>query len=168
MSMQVKLRAIEPEDLDYLYRIENDNELWKVGVTNVPYSRSALADYICTCTSDIYQDRQVRLMVESDKGETIGIVDIVDFNPQHRRAEIGLVIDSGHRGKGYGEAAMRKLMRYAHDVLHLHQLYALISIDNNDSIHLFEKLAFQRGSLLKEWLFDGDKYHDALVMQSFL
>ena len=31
----MKLRAIEPEDLDLLYQIENDQSLWKVGATNV-------------------------------------------------------------------------------------------------------------------------------------
>jgi hypothetical protein len=33
----VKLRALEPEDLDTLYRIENDNDLWNVGRDHVPY-----------------------------------------------------------------------------------------------------------------------------------
>ena len=35
----IRLRAIEPEDLDLLYLIENDTRLWNVGTTNVPYSR---------------------------------------------------------------------------------------------------------------------------------
>ena len=35
----IHLRALEPEDLDMLYQIENNRELWSVGVTNVPYSR---------------------------------------------------------------------------------------------------------------------------------
>ena len=29
---KVHLRAIEPEDLDMLYRIENDVKLWNVGI----------------------------------------------------------------------------------------------------------------------------------------
>ena len=39
---KVRLRAIEPEDLDTLYKIENDRTLWGIGPTNVPYSRFAL------------------------------------------------------------------------------------------------------------------------------
>ena len=41
---QVHLRAIEPEDLDLLYRIENDQTLWHLGTTNVHYSRYTLHD----------------------------------------------------------------------------------------------------------------------------
>ena len=32
----VRLRAMEPEDLDFLYAMENDKEVWDVGCTNVP------------------------------------------------------------------------------------------------------------------------------------
>ena len=38
----VELRAMEPEDLDTLYTIENDKSMWDVGTTNVPYSKFVL------------------------------------------------------------------------------------------------------------------------------
>ena len=84
----VNLRAIEPEDLDVLYQIENDEALWDVGITNVPYSRYTLHDYIAQSAGDIYTDRQVRLMIENEQRQTVGIVDIVNFQPQHLRAEV--------------------------------------------------------------------------------
>ena len=43
-SNKVRLRAMEPEDLDLLYEIENDIETWHVGAGNVPYSRYLLHD----------------------------------------------------------------------------------------------------------------------------
>ena len=55
----MKLRAVEPEDLDLLYQIENDQSLWLVGATNVPYSRYTLHDYIANSSDDIYADSQV-------------------------------------------------------------------------------------------------------------
>ena len=63
--MEVKLRAMEPEDLELLYHIENNRDLWKVGATNVPYSRYVLRDYIARATGDIYTDRQVRQIIEN-------------------------------------------------------------------------------------------------------
>ena len=27
----IRLRALEPEDLDFLYQIENDDQLWETG-----------------------------------------------------------------------------------------------------------------------------------------
>ena len=67
----VRLRAIEPEDLDLLYQIENNQQLWNVGATNVPYSRYTLHDYIASSSDDIFSDRQVRLIVENEENQTV-------------------------------------------------------------------------------------------------
>ncbi len=164
----VRLRAMEPEDLDMLYRIENDKTLWNVGTTNVPYSRYALHDYMANVSNDIYVDRQLRLIVENGDGETVGIVDLVDFDPQHRRAEIGIVIANKYRCRGYATEALGLLAEYAVSVLHLHQLYVVVDAYNEPSVALFSKLGYSTVSLIKDWLFDGKKYHDALLMQTFL
>ena len=72
---EIRLRALEPEDLDVLYAIENDLDLWSVGYTTVPYSRYLLHDYIANSQCDIYADRQMRLMAETtDGGEVVWIV----------------------------------------------------------------------------------------------
>ena len=122
----VVLRAMEPEDLDLLYQIENDTKLWNIGLTNVPYSRYVLHDYIATSSGDIYTDKQVRLIIENEEHQTIGLVDIMNFNPQNRRAEMGIVVQEAFRQKGYGKDVIQKVMRYAKEVLHLHQLYVVV------------------------------------------
>lgn len=164
----VRLRAIEPEDLDMLYGIENDTKLWNVSVTSVPYSRYTLYDYIANSKNDIYSDRQVRMMVENGGGEVVGIVDLINFDPKHLRAEIGIVIKREYRNRGYAQAAIGEICDYALNVLHLHQLYALVNRDNPHSLKLFEKTGFSVSSELKDWLFDGKNYHNAVLMQLFL
>ena len=79
---------MEPEDLDLLYRIENDPGLWGVGATNVPYSRYVLHDYIANAAGDIYTDHEVRLIIENRVGETVGIIDITNFDAKNQRAEV--------------------------------------------------------------------------------
>ena len=163
----VHLRAIEPEDLDLLYRIENDVNLWNVGITNVPYSRYALHDYIANASGDIYTDHQVRMIIENEKNEVVGIADIVNFDPGNRKAEIGLVIEQPFRGRGYGFSVMKELEKYALDVLHLHQLYAVIDARNKTCLQLFRQLGYRESNSMKDWLFDGREYHDAVMMQTF-
>ena len=159
---------MEPEDLDMLYHIENDMQLWNVGATNVPYSRYALHEYIASATGDIYNDRQVRLMVENVEGCVVGIVDIVNFDPRHLRAEVGIVIEGRYRRQGYAWAALRRMADYSLSVLHLHQLYALVDEENEASVGLFLKMGFRQGGILEDWLFDGRKYKKALLLQLFL
>ena len=164
----VRLRAMEPEDLDALYRIENDRDVWDVGENNVPYSRYILHDYIANASADIYADKQVRMVVENEKGQLVGVADVVNFCPSHARAEVSIVICREHRKKGYARAAIRQIMEYALRTLHLHQLYAVVREDNMPSLNLFSSLGFKSKMVLEDWLFDGKDYRNAVVMQFFL
>lgn len=164
----VFLRAMEPEDLDLLYRIENDEELWCVGSTNVPYSRYLLHDFIAESKGDIYADRQVRLVVENECHEVVGMADIVNFEPKHLRAEVGIVILQSQRRHGYASSALQCLHDYVGATLHLHQLYAVVAADNEASLSLFRHAGYQASMQLKEWLYDGTSYVDGVVMQKIL
>ena len=162
---EIRLRALEPEDLDLLYKIENDMTLWNVGATNVPYSRYTLHDYIATASNDIYVDRQVRMMVENLSGETVGIVDLVNFDPNNCRAEVGLIILNAFRRQGYGSSALTAIADYALHTLHLHQLFAYVDAKNEASLKLFRKQGYRSSSTISDWRYDGREYHDAVLMQ---
>lgn len=165
---EVHLRALEPEDLELLYKVENDMSLWSVGTTNAPYSRFALSEYITSATGDIFTDHQVRMMICDDAGHTVGIVDLMNFNVQHRRAEVGIVIFEQFRNRGFGLAAMKHVFRYAHAILHIHKLYALVGADNIYSCRLFEAVGFSQEGMLHDWLFDGDKYQNVIIYQKLM
>jgi diamine N-acetyltransferase len=161
----IHLRAIEPEDLDLLYRIENDVKLWNVGTSNVPYSRYTLHDYVAHASADIYTDRQVRMMVENEQHEIVGIVDVVNFDPSNCRAEVGLIILNEYRRQGYGSRTLEAVADYALNVLHLHQLFAYIDDTNEASLGLFQKMGYEISATIKDWLYDGKKYRAAVLAQ---
>ena len=164
----ITLRPMEPEDLDTLYNIENDMELWSVGYTTVPYSRYLLHDYIAHSTCDIYADRQVRLMAEDERGRVVGVVDLSGYEPLHNRAEIGLVIVKEFRDKGYGRRIVDTMIKYSQHVVRLHQLYAVVSPENKAAVAMFKAAGFVVSNKLKDWLFDGKNYEEALFMQLFM
>jgi len=164
----VNLRAMEPEDLDMLYRIENDIQLWDVGSTSVPYSRYTLHDYIANSANDIYTDRQVRLVIEDADKNPVGLADLTNFDPRHNRAEVGIVIDRLHRRCGYARAALGLIHRYGFHTLHLHQLYAIVASDNKPALALFQSLDYKHTATLDDWLYDGKNYGAAYVMQILL
>ena len=162
---RIRLRALEPEDLDELYQIENDRRLWDVGLTNVPYSRFALHEYIANSANDIYADKQLRLIIETEGKSVAGIVDMCNYDPRHNRAEVGIVIKSSFRNQGMAHEALEELHRYAGEVLGIYQLYAVVSDTNEHSLHLFKSLGYQHTATLKQWLCSGDDYQDALLLQ---
>ena len=63
---KVVLRALEPEDVELLYGWENDSDLWQVSNTLAPFSKYVLTQFIESQMQDIYQTRQMRLVIESN------------------------------------------------------------------------------------------------------
>ena len=165
---KVRLRAMEPEDIEYLYYMENDTSIWNVGVTNVPYSRYLLAEYIKSSSGDIYTDKQVRLMVENESGKLIGMVDLVNFSPAHLRAELGIVIQEAYRRQGYATAVLREIIAYGKKVVRLHQIYAIVPATNEKCVRMLEQVGFQKSMELKDWLQEGKSYLPAYLLQIFL
>ena len=127
-----------------------------------------LIDYITSASADIYADRQMRLIIENGQHETVGMVDLINFDPRHLRAEIGIVIKDEVRGKGYAQEAIRQLLVYSKEILHLHQLYAIVSTKNEKAVKMLHSVGFEGSKMLKEWLFEGDFYVDAYLFQCFL
>ncbi len=164
----IRLRALEPEDLDLLYTIENDRALWAVGCATTPYSRYLLHDYLANATGDIYVDKQVRMVIEDQEHQAIGLVDLFNFSPQHLRAEVGIVIQQPFRNNGYANMALQALCDYSRNILHLHQLYAIVADDNEAALQMFRQSSFTFSSELKEWIYNGEKYQNAYLLQTFL
>ena len=162
----VRLRALEPEDLEYLFTLENDTDIWEISGTLTPYSRSVLREYLQRAHQDIYQARQLRMAICTQKESPVGLIDLYDFDPRHLRAGIGIVISqSENRNQGFGAEAISLLCEYAFSVLDLHQLYAGVSADNTRSIHLFEKLGFRQNGVRQDWLRTASGFKDELFFQ---
>lgn len=162
----VALRAIEPTDLDVLTSWENDTSLWEIGCTLAPYSRKRLWDYIENYQPDIYIARQLRLMaVDVATGTPVGTLDFYDFDPHNRRAGVGVLIDREWQGKGYGRRILELGADYAGRFIGMHQLLAIIPIDNVRSQALFKESGFDICGRLRSWLRRDRSYIDAYAFQ---
>jgi len=165
-NREIILRALEPEDLELMYRIENRSDLWEIGNTTVPYSRYVLRQYIETMHNDVYIDKQLRLVIESRKsGHSLGMIDLTDFNPLHSRAEVGIVVEEAYRERGIATQALDLLAEYCFRYLHLHQLYAYIASDNRACRNLFSACNFIECGTLSHWLRRECGYQDAVLVQ---
>ena len=162
----LNLRALEPEDLEKLYKWENDSTLWSMGSTLSPYSRHILKEYIANSTKDIYEQRQLRLMIVlNETDEAIGTIDLYDFDPHNCRAGVGVLLDSGFQGRGYAASALELLTVYAFSFIKMHQLYAMIPETNRPSLKLFKKNGFEESGLLKEWNTGAHNYINVYFCQ---
>jgi len=162
----VTLRALEPEDVNLLYKWENDVNVWTISNTLKPFSKYTLKQFINASTSDIYESRQWRLMIDSnDSRETVGIVDIFEFDPLHGRAGIGILIQEKFRQRGFAEETLEILKHYLFERLNLNQIYCNVMAGNDASMALFQKVGFEIAGLKKEWVYTKDGWKDEYLLQ---
>jgi len=149
----IRLRAIEPADEEILFKWENDPLNWQVSNTFTPFSRNILRKYLEQAHLDIFQARQLRLVIETiDENRPIGMIDLFDYDPFHQRAGVGILIgDPGQRGKGYAIDALSALNRYAFKVLMLRQVFCSIDETNQISLNLFQKAGFRITGKKVQW-----------------
>lgn len=149
---KIKLRKPEPEDLEFLYKIENNPLFWFVSETKAPYSKWQLKQHIENSVFDIFTNKELRLIVENyHTKEQLGIVDLFDYDPANERCGIGVVIEESYQGKGIASDAIEMCINYCFNILDLNQIWCNISLDNEFSIKLFTKFGFSQTGVLKKW-----------------
>ena len=130
----IRLRAVEPGDVDLMYEWENDCDIWPVSGTTEPFSRHQLERFVERHQDivGVLCDGQLRLIIETLlSSKPVGAIDLFEYDPIHRRAGIGILIyEQSDRGRGYASDAVETLCRYAHDTLRAHQLWCNVGADN--------------------------------------
>lgn len=165
-GQHISLRAMEPSDIDLLYIWENDAETWAISNTQAPFSRFVLEQYITTAHQDIYTIKQLRLIICNEDNKAVGSIELFDFDPNHLRAGVGILIaEKADRKKGYASEALALLIDYSFLSLNLHQLFCNIAVDNEPSILLFQKHGFLITGMKKQWIREGDRFKDELLLQ---
>ena len=166
---KISLRPLEPEDIELLYCWENDLEIWEVSNTKTPFSKHILAQYILESAKDLYETKQLRLIIQNENFDAVGAIDLFDFEPYHLRAGVGVLIHNlSNRRKGYASDALEALSKYCFEILGLKQLYANITSDNSNSIHLFEKAGFKKAGIKKDWIKISSGWKDEILFQKIL
>lgn len=161
------LRAVEPEDADWLFECDNDPEcrIWTDYVA--PLSRQQLLEYALTYDADPFRSRQLRLVAEirdpDNTGHSLGIVDIYDIDQKNQRAFIGIYIIPQMRRMGYGTRVMAETIDYAKRFLALKKMVAKVSVHNGEAIKLFQKCGFSKIAVLPEWQLIDCEFHDILL-----
>lgn len=161
----IKLRALEPEDLDFLFSAENNEDLWEFSNTQLPFSKYILKKYIEVAHQDIYEAKQYRFVICTHENTPVGMIDLFDFNPQHQRVGVGILILPKFQHKGYGSEALKMLVTYAFNTLNVHQIYANISSENEKSKILFEKMNFKKVGIKKDWIYSSNSFKNEILYQ---
>ncbi len=161
MDVDVKLRALEKEDLYFIHLLDNNRNIMSYWFEEPYESFGELEDLY---SKHIHDNSERRFIATNKDNESIGLVELIEINYIHRNAEFQIIIAPYFQGQSYASAVIHKALDYAFTILNLHKVYLLVSEDNHKALHLYQKLGFiEEGRLVQEFFING-KYCDAIRM----
>ncbi len=103
-------------------------------------------------------------LIEKVSGQIIGSAGYHNWYSDHFRAELGYSLrDDKDKNKGYMTEAVRRILAFGFDELHLHRIEAYVSEDNVPSIKIMKNFGFHREGLLREHYFSNGIHEDSIV-----
>ena len=162
-SEMIKVRPVKAQDAEELFPLIykssiTDTICWD-GPSSLEDFRSGLKE-----REHLAQEGAVHqfTIIERKTSKTIGSIDIRPYEELFR-GDIGLWIGVPFQGKGYGSEAVRQIVRYGFEELHMEKIEAKIFVGNLASKMVFEKVGFQlegtlrrcekkRGRFIDEWV----------------
>ncbi|WP_084824878.1 spermidine N1-acetyltransferase [Lampropedia cohaerens] len=163
VNPEVRLRPLEREDLHFVHQIDNNASVMRYWFEE-PFE--TFAELAALYEEHIHDQGERRFVVEY-QGQKAGLVELVEIDLVHRRAEFQIIIAPDFQGRGLATQATRLAMDYAFSVLNLYKLYLIVDKDNKKASHIYSKLGFKvEGELIHEFFVNGE-YRNVVRMYLF-
>ena len=159
----IKLRPLEKEDLRFVHILNNTATIMRYWFEE-PYE--AYVELVELYEKHIHDQRERRFIAEYED-EKVGLVELVEIDHIHRRAEFQIIIDPNYQGRGHAAAAAQLAVDYAFCALNLYKLYLVVDKENQKAIHIYQKVGFEWEAELKEEVFVNGEYRDVVRMCIF-
>jgi len=159
---RVRLRALEPADVDTIWQWHHDHEFHLLDGWLYPASRKQVVDFIEAASDPSFQN--LWLGIETEDAALIGYATLKRARPEHRSAEFGIAIERGHWNAGYGTDATRTILRFAFIEMGLHRVELGVLDTNARAQRVYEKCGFQVEGRARESRFRDGRWHDTIRM----
>ncbi|WP_313303123.1 spermidine N1-acetyltransferase [Diaphorobacter sp.] len=160
MIDDIQLRPLERDDLRFVHSLNNNASVMRYWFEE-PFETF---DELSSLYEQHIHDQSERRFVVTDGKERVGLVELVEIDLIHRRAEIQIIIDPGSQGRGLASQSMYMALEYGFKVLNLYKVYLYVDKSNDKAVHIYTKLGFRIEGELVDEFFAGGEYRTALRM----
>ncbi|UOF94051.1 MAG: spermidine N1-acetyltransferase [Bordetella sp.] len=157
----IRLRPLENTDLLFVHKLNNNDAIMRYWFEE-PYE--AYDELVSLYNRHIHDQYERRFIVEHISDQPAGLVELVEIDYIHRRAEFQIIIAPNFQGRGYAKSATRIAINYAFRILNLHKVYLVVDIDNIVAVHIYKQCGFVIEGILYQEFFSNGIYRDAYRM----
>jgi RimJ/RimL family protein N-acetyltransferase len=161
----VRLRTLEPADLERAYAWVNDREVTQYLMLRYPMSRAQEAKYLTETSAQGNSFADVRLAIETKEGVHIGMCGLHRARPEDRGAELGIMIgDRAFWSNGYGTDTVQTMLRFAFEQINMHKVALGVFEFNERAMACYRKCGFVDEGRFREEYFQDGRYWDVVRM----
>jgi [ribosomal protein S5]-alanine N-acetyltransferase len=158
------LKGLSPENMKYIFENCSKPEIKKILGHRSEEDYQKEANKHTNGYSTYNRSFKLFLMIDKASDSIIGRCGIHNWNAEHRRGEIGYVIeDENYKKKGLMTETLAAVIEYGFNKMNLNRIEALVSTGNVPSLRLMKKFNFIREGLLRQHYYVVDKYEDSVM-----
>ena len=162
-SERLYLRPLSEDDAPVLHQMAKDEEIRYMTGTKSQFSLKQIKTHISKIKSD--SSRYDFAVCLKDTDQMIGDLSILDIDLDNKKAGFRISLTSvSLTGKGYGSEAIKTVLLFVFNQLHLNRLQLEVYSHNLRGIRTYEKLGFVQEGVLRQSLYIHDTYSDEIIM----
>jgi RimJ/RimL family protein N-acetyltransferase len=159
---RIELHALEPGHLENANAWINDPDSRKYLSFYIPQPKNSTKKWYESMSGD---PSNYVFAIQTKRGMHIGNIGLHGIDWKNRHGELGIVIgEKRYLDRGYGADAVHTLVRFAFREMNLNRVYLKVYAYNLRAVRCYEKCGFKREGVLRDAMFHGAKYYDALMM----
>jgi RimJ/RimL family protein N-acetyltransferase len=164
-SKKLLLRTFTENDAKYLLEMKQDFEgLKAAGGRPFPSNEVSEKEWIAKMYPNGFLSNIYFVIEERETGLFIGYCSASNINYINRNAHVGFFFHINGRGKGYFKEAQVLLYSYLFNEINLKKVYSYALAYNEIAISTDKKIGFKVDGIMKEHIYQGGKYHDAVLL----
>jgi ribosomal-protein-alanine N-acetyltransferase len=153
------LRSYHAQDAEALVAIANNRKIW-LNLRDVfphPYHLEDAQRFIKMCTES---EPHAVLGIEY-QGILAGSIGLhLQVDVYRLSAELGYFVGEPFWNKAIASEAVKRMLQYGFETLHLHRIYASVYAHNKASMHVLEKNGFTLEGVKKQAVYKNESFTD--------
>lgn len=152
---EITLRKIEKSDVDELFSIYNNENIFRFRPGEVRKNKSAVENMITHFERDFGKKKIIYLGICSNEnaGRIIGVAEIFDFDEKVNMATIGYTLSENYWGQGYAAKTVNALCGFLFDTADINRIQAFVMPANVRSGNVLLKNGFLKEGTIRQGAF---------------
>lgn len=162
-NKRVYLRSLQELDAPIMLGNTTDEEIRYMTGTKSNFTLEQIKAHINKINNDSSRYDFAICLTSND--QMIGELSILDIEENDKKAGFRISMSSIKlTGKGYGTEAIKIVLQFVFEELHLNRLQLEVFSHNLRGIRAYEKFGFVKEGVLRESLYYNENYSDEIIM----